>query len=88
MKIVIAGSRSIENYAALLRAIESSAFEISEVVCGGARGVDALGAKYASKNQIPCSMFWANWRRFGRAAGMYRNAEMAEYWDGGFNSLG
>ena len=34
MKIVIAGSRSIENYAALLRAIESSAFEISEVVCG------------------------------------------------------
>jgi len=28
-------------------------------------------------------MFRADWGRFGRAAGMYGNAEMAEYGDGG-----
>ena len=83
MKIVIAGSRSIENYAALLRAIESSAFEISEVVCGEARGVDTLGELWAAEHNVPVRKFPANWGRFGRAAGMYRNAEMAEYGDGG-----
>ena len=45
--------------------------------------MDSLGAAYASESGIPCSMFRADWGRFGRAAGMYRNAEMAEYANGG-----
>jgi hypothetical protein len=82
MRIIIAGSRSIEDYSVLQDAIFCSDFSITEVVCGGARGVDSLGARWAGEQGIPCSMFRANWEKFGRAAGMYRNTEMAEYADG------
>jgi hypothetical protein len=82
MRIIIAGSRDIDDYDALLRAVEASAFSISEVVCG----VDTLGARWASERGVPCSMFAAQWDRFGKAAGMYRNSDMADYvdalWDG------
>ena len=83
MKIVIAGSRSITDYVALRRAIAQSDFSIGEVVCGTARGVDTLGELWAAEHNVPVRKFPANWGRFGRAAGMYRNAEMAEYGDGG-----
>ena len=88
-KVIIAGSRSIIDYTALQYAIAQSDFSIGQVVCGGARGVDALGAKWASEKSLPCTMFWPDWNRFGRAAGPYRNSEMASYadaaiilWDG------
>jgi hypothetical protein len=83
MKIVIAGSRTITDYSALIKALSQSDFCITEVVCGGARGVDSLGAKWASERGLPCAIMIPNWGRFGRAAGMYRNADMADYADGG-----
>lgn len=82
MKIIIAGSRGITSFSLLKDAIAQSDFLITEVVCGAAAGVDTLGAKWASENGIPCAMFRANWGKFGRAAGMYRNAEMGDYADG------
>lgn len=89
MKVIIAGSRSITDYTALQYAIAQSVFSIKEVVSGCARGVDSLGERWASENGIDISWFPANWGRFGRAAGHYRNSEMAAYadaaiilWDG------
>lgn len=41
--------------------------------------MDSLG----EQNGVPVRRFPANWERFGRAAGMYRNAEMARYASGG-----
>lgn len=89
MRVVIAGSRSITDYAALQHAIAQTDFSISEVVSGCARGPDSLGEQWADLNGIPVKQFPANWARFGRAAGHYRNSEMASYadaaiilWDG------
>lgn len=89
MKLIIAGSRSITDYTILCDCISRSDFSISEVVSGCARGVDTLGERWAIEHSIPIHKFPANWGRFGRAAGMYRNAEMADYadaaiilWDG------
>jgi hypothetical protein len=63
--------------------------EITEVVCGLARGVDSLGKKWAEKNDIPVKEFPADWDRHGRKAGYLRNVEMVKYadaliavWDG------
>lgn len=81
MRVVIAGSRSITSISILKDAIFCSDFSISEVVSGGARGPDSLGEAWASENGIPVSRKLPDWGRFGRAAGMYRNAEMAEYCD-------
>lgn len=89
MKTIIAGSRTITDFATLTAAIRESGFEITEVVSGGARGADALGEKWADLIGVPVRRFPADWDTYGRSAGMIRNREMAEYgealialWDG------
>ena len=88
-RVIIAGSRGITDYTVLCDCISQTDFSIGEVVSGCARGVDTLGERWASENGVPLTTFPANWSRFGRAAGKYRNSEMAEYadaaivlWDG------
>jgi hypothetical protein len=48
MKTIIAGGRDITDYQLVLDAIKESQFAISTVVCGGAKGVDTLGERYAT----------------------------------------
>jgi len=81
VKTIIAGSRNIVEYKALLDAVEASGFEITEVVSGGARGVGALGERYANEKSIPLKIFPADWESYGRKAGIMRNTEMAHYAD-------
>lgn len=93
MKTIIAGSRSITQLHVIRDAVAASGFNISEVVHGGARGVDRLGERWAIINRKPSKVLHAGWRdRDGcvdRRAGMLRNVRMAEYadaliavWDG------
>lgn len=94
MKVIIAGSRNIIDFALwhVKTAIEDAklvGIEITEVVSGGARGIDWCGEQYAIANDIPYKVFHADWKRFGVGAGPLRNVEMAEYadaliaiWDG------
>lgn len=60
-KTIICGSRNLDDYELLKRAIETSGFEISEVVSGGAKGADSLGEKYAKENKIKIKQFKAQW---------------------------
>lgn len=53
MKTIIAGSRSINEYALVERAIREGGFDIEEVVSGGAAGVDQIGEQWARRNGIP-----------------------------------
>lgn len=90
MKVIIAGGRDkyldpIE----IQEVVHQSGFIVSEVVCGGASGIDASGARYAKVMGIPCRVFDADWDTHGRAAGPIRNSYMAKYadaliliWDG------
>ncbi len=91
MKVIVAGSR--EGFVArnVFEAIEESPFygKITEVVSGGARGVDRDGEYFAKLNNLPVKVFPALWGAEGKAAGCIRNARMAEYadalvavWDG------
>lgn len=89
MKVIIAGSRGVTNPAAVKKAIADSGFTITEVVSGGARGVDRLGEDWALANNIPVKQFIPEWDERGRKAGIIRNLSMAEYadalvaiWDG------
>lgn len=50
-----------------------------EIVSGGARGVDSLGAKYAKDNNIPVKYFIPDWEGQGKIAGFIRNQAMADY---------
>lgn len=89
MKTIIAGGRDITEWFHLQEAIEAYWNEITEVVSGGATGVDALGERFARECGIPIVQFKADWKRYGKMAGPMRNREMAEYaeallaiWDG------
>ncbi len=95
MKTIIAGSRSISDYELVKKAIEDSGFTIAEVVCGKARGVDALGERWAQENGVAVKPFPADWsnlshpeaviktgwggKKYDAAAGHRRNRQMAEY---------
>ena len=82
MKVIIAGSRFITNYELLLDAIIEADFEITEVVCGAAVGVDSMGERYAKENNIKLSYFYADWHSLGKAAGFKRNEQMGNYGEG------
>lgn len=89
MKTIIAGSRTINEMDALTAAIRCSGFEITEVVSGGAGGVDLMGERWAKAYGVPVVKFPADWNAHGKAAGPIRNKQMAEYaealiavWDG------
>jgi len=88
MKVIIAGSRGITDVRLVARAIEASGFEVTEVVSGGAAGVDRLGERWAARRGIPVRRFLPDWSQ-GKAAGPLRNRRMAAYadalvalWDG------
>jgi hypothetical protein len=91
VKVIIAGSRGITNLGEVADAIETCPFRdnITEVVSGGAAGVDTLGERWARAFHLPVQQFLAQWDDLGRGAGFARNREMAEYadaliavWDG------
>lgn len=79
MKTIIAGSRTITNMLEVELACGESEFFITEVVCGGAAGVDQLGNDWARARKIPVKHFPADWRTHGKSAGPIRNRQMAEY---------
>lgn len=89
MKTIIAGSRSITCPFVVAKCVEQSGFLITEVVCGGARGVDRLGYEWAARNGIRVKSIIPDWDGRGRGAGLARNQDMADYadaliaiWDG------
>lgn len=83
MKVIIAGSRHMpfSSFPLIGQAVAKSGYNITEVVCGMARGADQLGGKWAYQNGIAVKKFPADWDTHGKAAGPIRNAEMAAYAD-------
>lgn len=91
MKTIIAGSRDNIEYRDVLSAMEECPWssEITEVVSGKARGVDTFGEQWATENGVVVKEFPADWKKFGRSAGIKRNEQIGDYadaliavWDG------
>lgn len=95
MKVIIAGSRHINERRIIERALchYPGLDNLSEIVHGGCRGVDTLAGQWASDHGVKVTCFPADWVTEGKRAGPIRNAKMAAYadallaiWDG--KSLG
>lgn len=92
MKVIIAGSRNCSDQQFVNSCIQEAiakGFNITEVVCGGAKGVDTMGENWARSQRLPVAMFPALWDIHGKKAGILRNLDMACYaealiaiWDG------
>ena len=88
MKLAIIGSRSITD----VNVGEYMPQDVSEIVSGGARGVDTLAKNYAEKIGLKYTEFLPDYNRYKRGAPIKRNVEIAEYsdavlafWDGESN---
>jgi hypothetical protein len=95
--VIIAGSRDIMSYELIKNAIYNSGFDISEVVSGGASGVDSLGERWAKEHDVPIKLYPAKWddlfaegavlktrsdgSKYNVVAGHQRNQAMADYAD-------
>lgn len=82
MRVIIAGSRHAE-YHHVVKAILDCPFEneVTEIVCGCAKGADTHGATFGAKFNFLVKSFPANWDLYGKSAGPIRNDAMAEYAD-------
>ena len=85
MKLAVIGSRKLTN-AAIDRHIPKG---VTEIVSGGAVGVDACAAQYAKSRTLKLCEFLPQYERYGRAAPIVRNKEIVDYadrilvfWDG------
>lgn len=79
MLVIVAGSRKLNDYAIVCKAIEESGFNITRLVTGRATGVDFLGEKWAINHKIPITAFPADWAKYGKKAGPIRNRQMADF---------
>ena len=85
MKLAIIGSRNL-NVENIGDYIPSG---VSEIVSGGAKGIDTFAAQYARGNGIALTEFLPDYARYGKGAPIVRNKQIAEYadevlafWDG------
>lgn len=83
-KIVVCGSRSFCDMDKVRKVMPFFLSRLGDVVIvsGAARGADALGELWAAEMGMDVMRFPADWGRFGRSAGMIRNADMCAVADG------
>ena len=85
MKIAVIGSRGL-----IVRDLENYLpAETTEIVSGGARGVDTSARFYARKNGLKLTEFLPDYEKYGKIAPLMRNLEIIDhadevyaFWDG------
>ena len=89
LSIAIIGSRSFDDYELVKKTMASYLGRVSNMVSGVAVGADKLGELWANEFGVEKLLFYPNWKKHGRAAGMIRNKTIVEnsdviicFWDG------
>ena len=77
MKVALIGSRGLD--------VDEKTIErllprcTTEIVSGGAKGIDACAKAYACARGIPIKKFRPDYDRYGRAAPIKRNEQIVDY---------
>lgn len=81
-KLIISGPRTCRKFTTVSSEIAKYIKEINgvdEIITGGSTGVDLIAKEYALQNKIAYKEFAPNWQDDLNAAGLVRDARMAEY---------
>ena len=85
MKIAVIGSRNL----IVIVVGRYLPEDVTEVVSGGARGIDACAREYAKAHGIKLTEFLPEYEKYGRSAPLKRNLQIIDYadlvlafWDG------
>lgn len=88
MKVAVVGSRTLSQ-AYYARLSENVPAGCSEIISGGASGIDALAEQYAVKEGLKLTVIAPDYEKHHKSAPLFRNAqivEQADYvlalWDG------
>ena len=85
MRVAVVGSRQlkVDNLEKFLPS------DVTEIVSGGARGVDTSAADYAKRNGLKLTVFLPDYNQYGRSAPIRRNVDIINnsdlvlaFWDG------
>lgn len=93
MRIIIAGTRTFNDYALLKRKMDAITRKAKTVIVisGGAEGADKLGERWAYECGHSYEVYYADWNNLGKKAGPIRNSQMlgegkadavVVFWDG------
>jgi hypothetical protein len=96
VKVIIAGSRHLQDYNAMIEAMDLArliaGIEPTMILHGAEpTGADMLGERWAVANGVPFERYSADWVRFPKTGGFIRNCHMARradalvavMWEGG-----
>ena len=85
LRVIIAGKRDFNDFNRLCKYCDNilkvykESFDQITIVSGNALGTDRMGEEYAKLRGYNLMVFPAEWFKYGRRAGIIRNAQMAEY---------
>ena len=90
MKLAIIGSRTLKQSDVLELITKTlQGLHVSEIITGGANGVDSIAEHYARQNNIKCKIFYPVYAVHGKRAPLIRNNEIVKncdillaIWDG------
>ncbi|MBQ8683853.1 MAG: DUF2493 domain-containing protein [Clostridia bacterium] len=77
MKVAVIGSRGIKD----VRLDEYIPRGVTEIISGGAKGVDMLAREYALQNGLELREILPDYQRYKRAAPLQRNKEIVQVAD-------
>lgn len=84
MRILVCGGREYNDYDTVDRILRQTTDKIVlytypkeiTIIQGGARGADKLGKLWANIYNVNMEEYPADWKKFGKAAGVIRNKDM------------
>lgn len=80
MKAIICGGRTYSDLEYLETSLDHCLkwWKLSVIITGGAKGADTLANQWATKRGLRVCVLFADWDKYGKAAGMIRNKLMLE----------
>lgn len=74
MKVIVCEGRDFDDYVFLQGKLDG--LGVTSLVEGGAFGADRLARNWAEERGIPVLTYFADWSKYGKAAGPIRNQQM------------
>lgn len=81
MRVAICGSRSIIDPKLIEMSVAESGFDVTEVISGGAKGVDTLAVEWAVKNDISINVFEAAWSNLDHPDALIKTTKWGQRYD-------
>lgn len=78
LKILVCGGRNFDQKESLFKELDEikNKYDIILLIQGGASGADSFAKEWARINKIPYKTYYADWKTYGKAAGIIRNKRM------------